>query len=110
MCRAWEALGSRITMQPRLLLRPSSERSSQLAPPCACRVASADSDLTQEELEEQLEAFMRRQAAIEGGEASRKVEPGTVLGANEVSEEVSGGACSAEWAMPVSHCWPQVGL
>lgn len=49
-----------------------------------------DSDLTQEELEAQVEAFMRRQAEIEGGSAARKVEPGRVLGADEVSEEVSG--------------------
>lgn len=53
-----------------------------------CRVAAADSDLTQEELEAQLEAFMRRQAEIESGAAARKAEPGKVLGADEVSEEV----------------------
>ena len=47
-----------------------------------------DSDLTQEELEAQLEAFMKKQAEIESGAASRTVEPGKVLGADEVSEEV----------------------
>lgn len=52
------------------------------------RVSAADSDLTQEDLEEQLEAFMRRQAEIESGAAARKVEPGKVLGADEVSDEV----------------------
>ena len=31
---------------------------------------------------------MRRQAEIESGGAARKVEPGKVLGADEVSEEV----------------------
>ncbi len=51
-------------------------------------MAAADSDLTQEELEAQLEAFMRRQAEIESGSAARKVEPGKVLGADEVSDEV----------------------
>lgn len=58
------------------------------APLAPARVAAADSDLTQEELEEQLEAFMRRQAEIESGAAARKVEPGKVLGADEVSDEV----------------------
>jgi hypothetical protein len=48
-----------------------------------------DSDLSQEDLEAQVEAFMRRQAEIESGGAARKVEPGKVLGADEVSEEVS---------------------
>lgn len=51
-------------------------------------MSAADSDLTQEDLEEQLEAFMRRQAEIESGAAARKVEPGKVLGADEVSDEV----------------------
>lgn len=55
---------------------------------CPSRVSAADSDLTQEDLEEQLEAFMRRQAEIESGAAARKVEPGKVLGADEVSDEV----------------------
>ncbi len=61
--------------------------------PATCRVAAAqDSELTQEELEAQVEAFMRRQAEIESGGAARKVEPGKVLGADEVSEEVSSQA------------------
>lgn len=59
-----------------------------LPPLPPCRVAAADSDLTQEELEAQLEAFMRRQAEIESGGAARKAEPGKVLGADEVSDEV----------------------
>ena len=89
---------------------PSLPCQAHNSPPCACRVASADSDLTQEELEEQLEAFMRRQAAIEGGEAARKVEPGKVLGASEVSEEVRGGAgrsgiCRCATAAGVKSGW-----
>ena len=74
-----------------LLLPAVGPRPSSLTPaasPVACRVAAADSDLTQEELEEQLEAFMRRQAEIESGATARKVEPGKVLGADEVSDEV----------------------
>jgi hypothetical protein len=43
------------------------------------------------ELEEQLEAFMRRQAEIESGLASRAAAPGQVLGEDEVSEEVRFG-------------------
>lgn len=57
------------------------------------RVEAADSDLTQEELEEQLEAFMRRQAEIESGAATRKAEPGKVLGADEVPEEDAKRLC-----------------
>ena len=62
------------------------------------RLAAMDSDLTQEELEAQVEEFMRKQAEIESGSATRKAEPGKVLGADEVSEEVS-------WAGLGARCW-----
>ncbi|PSC74164.1 sugar phosphate phosphate translocator [Micractinium conductrix] len=52
-----------------------------------------DSDLTQEELEAQVEEFMRKQAEIESGSATRKAEPGKVLGADEVSEEEAKRFC-----------------
>jgi hypothetical protein len=55
-----------------------------------------DSDLTQEELEAEVEAFMRRQAEIESGKETRKAEPGKVLGADEVSEEVSSLCAGAQ--------------
>ena len=65
----------------------ASPRQPLTLPPSLRRPAAADSDLTQEDLEAQLEEFMRRQAEIESGAASRKAEPGKVLGADEVSEE-----------------------
>lgn len=50
-------------------------------------------EMSQEDLDAQLEEFMRRQAEIESGAAARKVEPGQVLGAEEVSEEAAKAMC-----------------
>lgn len=50
------------------------------------RIFSGD-DITEEDLEAQVEAFMRRQAELESGESVRQAEPGKILGENEVSEE-----------------------
>jgi NAD+--asparagine ADP-ribosyltransferase len=52
----------------------------------AFRVYTGD-DMTEEDLEAQVEAFMKRQAEIEGGESVRKAEPGKILGEDEVNEE-----------------------
>ena len=49
----------------------------------------AQNDDQEEDLEAQLEAFMQRQAEIESGQQTRKVEPGKILGENEVTEEES---------------------
>jgi len=57
------------------------------------RAAAAENDVSEEDLEVQLEAFMQRQAEIESGAAARKVMPGQVLGADEVSEEEAKRYC-----------------
>ncbi|GAB4822561.1 hypothetical protein N2152v2_009607 [Parachlorella kessleri] len=56
-------------------------------------VAAGSNDIESQDLEAELEAFMRRQAEIESGVATRKVEPGKVLGADEISEEEAKEYC-----------------
>lgn len=55
--------------------------------------AARRNELGEEDLEAQLEEFMQRQAEIESGAAKRKVEPGQVLGAGEVSEDEAKRYC-----------------
>jgi hypothetical protein len=50
-------------------------------------------DLSEEDLEAQMEAFMQRQAEIESGQSVRKAEPGKILGESEVSEEDAKSYC-----------------
>lgn len=57
-----------------------------------CR-AAAGNGMGDEDLEAQLEAFMKRQAEIESGAATRTAEPGKVLGASEVAEEEARAYC-----------------
>ena len=58
------------------------------------RVAASSKDVSEEDLEAQLEAFMERQAALESGEMSRKKpEPGEILGASEVDEDEAKEYC-----------------
>lgn len=93
-CASLQAAGAAARPQQRSAARPAALQQRQAARQRRClRVAAADSDLTQEELEAQLEAFMRRQAEIESGAAARKAEPGKVLGADEVSEEEAKRMC-----------------
>jgi hypothetical protein len=54
-----------------------------------CQRIYAQNNDQEEDLEAQLEAFMQRQAEIESGQQTRKVEPGKILGENEVTEEES---------------------
>ena len=61
--------------------------------PFHSRVHASLDDLSEEDLEAQMEAFMRRQAEIESGESMRKAEPGKILGEAEVSEEEAKAYC-----------------
>ena len=58
------------------------------------RIYSGDGEVSEEDLEAQVEAFMQRQAEIESGQSTRKTaEPGKILGENEVSEEDAKAYC-----------------
>lgn len=52
------------------------------------RPVKAEMDVREDDIDAQVEAFMKRQAEIEAGSAPRKAEPGKVLGADEVTEDV----------------------
>jgi hypothetical protein len=58
-----------------------------------CRVNSSTDDVSEEDLEAQMEAFMRRQAEIESGQSVRKADEGKILGEDEVSEEDAKAYC-----------------